>query len=498
MMIKSMYVFLQNARILIAAFILLISGNVSAQTKIIIFGGGPDPDSSELSIEKNVAWVSSILKDNGINAMDIQFASGSNGQSDVKENDPTKGGYDRWLPLARVLSSKSALLATYRKNTVANLTQENTRENVIQLINKRLEESQSDDNLLVIYLGHGGRASDNTNNNYLRLWGESKLSVIDLVDLLQKQPDDVTFRFVFPQCFSGSFVKLIHTDPNHLTLDNISTKRCGFVTVPDDRQSEGCTLENDETKYRDFSTYFFAAINGKNRFGQLLAWNPDKNNDGIVNIREAYFYANIEAYARDVPRATSEYYLELWEPWYVRWTPFDIASVDNEYKDVAAHIALKLGIQKSPDDPDFMGAVYKSRQQAVIAKNEVEHRLAELKKAEKRTREQLKKEINLRWPQASNKYIDTYAVFVEQELDRITQWLISQPAFNDLVKLQDDIEKSGVEYLLAERNEGMNMRLQRAIHLAKLDSAINRFGTENVLEKYQELVNCESWDAFQE
>lgn len=477
--------------ILLCCFV--ASGTATAQTRIILLGGGAGPDSSELSIEKNVAWVSSILRQNGFNDFDVQFARGSEGHSDVIEKDPNKADLDKWLPLARVLGSKTSLMSVYRKNTVATLVQENTRENVIALIEKRLGESKPGDDLLIVYLGHGGHAPDNTDNNYLRLWGGTKLSMAEIIGLLQQQPQDVTLRFILPQCFSGAFVRLIHTDPKRLSLDNVTTNRCGFVTVPDNRQSEGCTVEDDESKYVDFSTYFFAPLSGKTRQGQPLEWDPDQNGDGAVDFREAYFYASMTAYSRDVPRATSEYFLELWEPWYVRWLPFKLADIENEYKTVAAHIAAKMGIPLQPGENGFMEAVLASRRQAELVYLDANERLQQAKKDEKKVKVQLKHQINVRWPQAKNAYTDSYLVFVDRDLADVAQWLLSQPAYSELAELQEKIEELEDIWLSAERDVGMNMRLQRAIYMAKLRHAFSRFGASGDHEKYTKLLECELW-----
>lgn len=481
---------------LLALCLLALSLPALATTRIIVLGGGAGPDSSEISIEKNVGWIVDMLRRNGRTDFDVQFAGGSLSNADVKEKNPDVAGRDKWLPLARVFSSKSSLLTAYRKNTVANREQENTRDNVIELLEQRLQQSQPGDDVLIIYRGHGGHEPSDTDRNYLRLWGETQLSVIELIEVLDKQPDDVTLRFIFPQCFSGSFVKLIHNNANDQSLDSVNIKRCGFVTVPDDRQSEGCTVEDDETQYRDFSTYFFAAITGKSRLGQPLKWSPDKNDDGVVDFREAYFYANMEAYARGVPRATSEYFLELWQPWYVRWLPFDIATIDNEYKDVAAHLAHKLGIKYASGEDGFTEAMHASRKQAESVFRDTNKALAQLKQAEKKIRAHLKTQISMQWPDATNAYTDSYFVFVERDLAELNRWLLAQAEYTELAELQEKIEQLEASSLSADRDIGMNMRLQRALQLAKLRDAIDRFGSQSELEKYNALLQCEAWDGF--
>ena len=487
---------MHKIRLFILLCCFVATDGAMAQSRVIILGGGAGPDSSELSIERNVAWVSDILTDAGISGFDVMFASGSNGNVDVKEWDHDKLDIDIWLPLARVLSSKSSLMNVYRKNHVANLEQASTRDNVIDLFKKRLQELSVGSDILIIYQGHGGHSPKDTNKNYLRLWAGTKLAMDELIDVFASQPKNTNLRFVFPQCYSGPFVKLIHNDPDDFTLDTVSTQRCGFIAVPDNRQSEGCTVEEDESKYVDFSTYFFAALNGSTRLGQPLAFNPDQNNDGVVDFREAYFYAYMTASSRDIPRTTSEYFLELWEPWYVRWLPINLVDVNNEYKQVAAHIAGQVGIEPKLEQDDFIKVVYAHREKFDSAYRDATKRLNALKKQEKSIRDKLKSEINYRWPHAKNPYKDDYLAFVENDLAQLSQWLLSQTAFKELVDLQNKVEQMEDEVLSAERGQGMVMRLSRALHLAKLHHTFTRFGFSKHLKIYDELLECESWNGL--
>ena len=487
---------MHKIRLFILLCCVVVTDGAMAQSRVIILGGGAGPDSSELSIERNVAWVSDILTEAGISGFDVMFASGSNGNVDVKEWDHDKLDIDIWLPLARVLSSKSSLMTIYRKNLVANLEQASTRENVIDLLKKRLQELTAGSDILIIYQGHGGHAPRDTNKNYLRLWGGTTLAMDELIDVFSTQPKNTNLRFVFPQCYSGPFVKLIHNDPDDFTLDTVSTQRCGFIAVPDNRQSEGCTVEEEESKYVDFSTYFFAALNGRSRLGQPLAFNPDQNDDGVVDFREAYFYAYMTASSRDVPRTTSEYFLELWEPWYVRWLPINLVDVNNKYKQVAVHIAKQVGIELTLEQDDFIKVVYAHREKYDSAYRDATKKFDVLKKQEKSIRDKLKSEINYRWPQAKHAYTDDFLLFVENDLAQVTQWLTSQTKYKELIALQDKIELIEDKVLNTEREQGMVMRLSRALYLAKLHHAFIRFGSSKHLKRYDELLECESWSGL--
>ncbi|MDT8452094.1 MAG: hypothetical protein RQ936_05020 [Gammaproteobacteria bacterium] len=215
-----------------------------------------------------------------------------------------------------------------------------------------------------------------------------------------------------------------------------------------------------------------------------------------MDFREAYFYAIEEAYARDVPRATSEYFLELWQPWYIRWLPSDLSNINNEYMQLATHLAAKLGMPYSPAQHGFVEAVDAGRARAESAYRDIDKTMAQLKKYEREIRRKLKTQINMQWPAATNVYAESYLVFIERDLAELNQWLLAQPDYSDLAEQQEKIEQLEDALLKAERDVGMHMRLQRALHLAKLRHAIGRFGSEKALRKYSELLQCEEWDGL--
>ena len=176
--------------------------------------------------------------------------------------------------------------------------------------------------------------------------------------------------------------------------------------------------------------------------------------------------------------------------------PANFAETDNEYTEVARRIAQKLNIKIEPGQGGFIDAVDASAERAESVRKELHNRLDKLKDDEKKIRKQLKRKINLHWPELIYTYTDEYLVFVEQHLPAVNQWLLSQTTFVELVKLQDEIEALEHDYLNADRDVGMHMRLQRAIHLAMLRKAVAKYGSEKVRAQYQEILACESWNGI--
>jgi hypothetical protein len=83
---------------------------------------------------------------------------------------------------------------------------------------------------------------------------------------------------------------------------------CGFFATTPDRMAAGCTPEINEANYKDFTSYFFAALVGKDRTGKAVsATDFDKN--GVVGMDEAFIYALIHEDSVDVPVITSDFFL---------------------------------------------------------------------------------------------------------------------------------------------------------------------------------------------
>ena len=197
--------------------------------------------------------------------------------------------------------------------------------------------------LFLIYQGHGGYNRWNTNNNYMHLWGDTSITVTELDAIMAKADSGVTIRFLLPQCYSGAFSRLIY-DGARKENGLAKEVRCGFLAQSEYLESEGCTDSVNTGDYRDYSSYFFSAINGKAMDGSVLKQNPDQNGDGVVTLREAHYYALENAFSVDFSRSTSQAYLEDWQPWYLRWVPVPLEP-ENVYSEIAAYIGKRFQLQ---------------------------------------------------------------------------------------------------------------------------------------------------------
>lgn len=73
--------------------------------------------------------------------------------------------------------------------------------------------------------------------------------------------------------------------------------------------------------------------------------------------------------------------------------------------------------------------------------------------------------------------------------------MLAQPDYSELAELQEKIERLEEDELQAERDIGMNMRLQRALHLAKLRDAFDHFGSKIDLKNTMNFYSAKSGTA---
>ena len=109
------------------------------------------------------------------------------------------------------------------------------------------------------------------------------------------------------QCFSGSFGNVLFAEGNEKGAV-VRPNLAGFFSEAPDREASGCSWETGEADYQDFSSYFFGALTGRDRFGHAVT-GADYDGDGRVTLHEAFCYALVHDLSIDTPVCTSEVFL---------------------------------------------------------------------------------------------------------------------------------------------------------------------------------------------
>ena len=160
--------------------------------------------------------------------------------------------------VAQVLGQDENLYQEYRAHDIPHLWGPSNPGVDQQVVRHDRQAAHDGDRLVIYYTGHGGRGST------LALWNENDMSAKEFAGLLDKLPAKVSVVMVMVQCFSGGYADMIYEggDP----AKGLSERdRCGFFATVSDRVAAGCTSDVDEENYREYSTYFWAALYGQTR-----------------------------------------------------------------------------------------------------------------------------------------------------------------------------------------------------------------------------------------
>lgn len=448
----------------------------------LLIGGGTEPSSSEGQIELNVRWVQQVLEESGIEVT-TWFTDGSAAGADVVSRAP-KDESTTLEPLSRIFGDRDLDVLRYREHEVPKVAGGTDASTLIPTLVERL--STDTDPLLLIYNGHGGPSPDNPAGVTLNLWNNTSVSAEELHSTLRARNAPV--RWILTQCFSGGFHRLAYEDPN-TGLALPETPRCGFTSESAYRLAEGCSASLDIGDYRDYTSFFFAAISGYERNGEIIDKDPDLNGDSITSPREAHLYTLEHAYSSDLSRSTSEDFLDEWQPWYLRWLPLRKQLPNNEYATLYRDLAARLGVTLSSDTPKLI--------RSEIAELQTEHATHQgtrtsLREQEVQLQAVIKNELAKRWPALLGPYTQGYNDLAESgELQRIAGEIASTPDYIDLLTLQNKDDALDAPLLDSERAVVQRQKLLRLRRLAHLVEQLDRHGDADSQRSYASLVSCE-------
>jgi hypothetical protein len=417
---------------------------VMADTRVSLIGGGNTVDQSQAQIESNVAWLQDLFRERGIEAR-TYFGAGNTGEPDVTYLAPN-------APAAAAAGELAVLFRPHQLQEVAGSTR---KPELIEALRGDLASLAAGDDALVIFNGHGGIDRADTRNNYLKLWDDGRMTVSDLESLLDAAPQQSQVRFVMAQCYSGAFAGLIYDDPQ--TASGFHGQRCGFMSEASDRLAEGCSLRLDQSEFRDYTTYFFAALGGRTRAGEPIEQRAvDRDRDGLVSFREAHFYALLNAHSSDLSRSTSEQYLEDWSPWYLRWDSL-AENASSIYWSLAEDLAGRYGWQTQPTTLTALRGQYSRAVDAADARRA-------LAQGELRV---------LRQP--TEEHVDSAGDSAQELVDQQRAFATASRESREASRMLTQVEK-----------------IYRLRHLARLEQALEKYGNADERGRYGQLVQCEA------
>lgn len=257
--------------------------------RTLIVGGGPNKSHNQVAIESNVRYVQRLLPANS--EARVLFFDGDKGSQSVQCQDDGGKIY-------------------YRTPQIGQIDGPSNIEHV-RLEFERLEQKTNENPsrpVLLYFTGHGSpNEASRYENNHYDLHGSTDLDVRGLAGMIRNLPQKTPITLVMVECYSGAFSNLIfeNGDPNGKPTDR---PLAGFFASVAERPAAGCTPEVNEANYRDFTSYFFAALSGVDRLGNPVT-GADFNRDGRVTMNEAFAYTLIHDDSIDTPVCTSDTFL---------------------------------------------------------------------------------------------------------------------------------------------------------------------------------------------
>ncbi len=278
----------------------------------LIVGGGPDVESNAAQIEGHVRFVAGTLPAAARRV--VLFADGKTDHESVAQADPGADA-DAKRALSILLNDKDAaepLLLHPPKLGVPLDGPARSADLHRALARLSAQAAREPAPLLLYFAGHGTRNEKNEADTEYDLWDGDALKVRALAAEVAKVPRAVPVVLVMAQCFSGAFADLLfrNGDPQAALADG---NLVGFFSARKDREAAGCSYATGRADYQDFSSYFFGALSGRDRFGGEVH-GADFDGDGAVTLHEAFCYALIHDPSADTPVCTSDVFLKRFAP----------------------------------------------------------------------------------------------------------------------------------------------------------------------------------------
>ncbi|HEX8235765.1 MAG TPA: hypothetical protein VF600_07390 [Abditibacteriaceae bacterium] len=272
--------------------------------RVLLVGGGPDPENNQAAIESNVRYVSRLVPDKS--SCTTLFADGDLRRPSVLfyASASSAPSGERILQL---LLDEDEDSGGYRAPQLGTRLHGPSSKAAIQKAFETLRQPRARTPVLLYFTGHGGQNENDTANNYYCLWGSDNLSVRELSQQIARLPADVPVTLVMVQCYSGAFGNVLFQDGNPKAA-LVARDIAGFFAATPERMAAGCTAEVNEAEYHDFTSYFFAALTGRDRVGRRVT-GVDYNRDGRVGMDEAFYYTLANDRSIDVPVNTSDVFL---------------------------------------------------------------------------------------------------------------------------------------------------------------------------------------------
>ncbi len=464
-------------------------GSAYAEDYFLTIGGGPTATNNQVSLEKNVLYIQRILA-----AADVPqshqiylFADGTDPGRDLHEIDPHLVSALPHALLARLTGNTRHFEFKFRSNEIPHLRGPATRANVVASLQELASRTKAGDRVFIYLTGHGGRGKPTSNGRFY-LWHNASMTVREFVAELDRFKPEVKVICVMVQCYSGSFANIIFEggDPKKPTAPHA---RVGFFATVETRPAAGCTPDIEEENYREYSSYYWAALFGSTRTGKGLEM-PDYDGDGVVSLDEAHAFVLIEGDTIDIPVKTSEAYLRRFSP----RNREGAVSLDQPYEELLelADPVDRVVLEKLSEQFKLTGSdrVQQAKQLSARLQKQRQQLLQEASRQSRAARTHARTiygAVVAKFPELRNAWRPDAHELLRTKGEEVTKFIQSQAAFQAFQSAHAKAESLRAEALEKERQWARLQRFLRVLEDVVLEANLRKFCEEKVVARYDRI-----------
>lgn len=462
-----------------------------------MIGGGSSVENSQVSLEKNVLYLQRFLSDRGMSDVphEILFGAGLSRVNDVKYVDPKLKPSRANELVAEIFKREDHSDTRYRPHEIPHLWGPSSRKSISRWFDEVGAKLNERDRLFIYYTGHGGRGAKR--DTTLALWHEPDMPVSEFAKLLDRLPPKVSVVLIMVQCFGGGFADVIFNDRNP-AKGLSSQNRCGFFATTADRVAAGCTPDVNEEDYREYSTYFWAALYGRKRSGEAVP-PPDYDGDGRVSLAEAHAYALVQSDTVDISMKTSDVFLRRFSTMHTATDPKTLIDADSGYQALLDHAdpPERAALQGLSERLQLDG--FNHTQAARSMAEGIRQRRAALESEQTRLRashdrscEALQAEVEARWPELSRPTGAAAKKLIAAEGPRIVKAIESSAAYPQLHREDERLDAIDAESTDLERKWVKTQRFIRVAEHVALAANLPHVASAEVRARYAALLAAEA------
>jgi hypothetical protein len=524
----------------------------------LTIGGGYSPTGNQLSLERNVIFQQSVLAEQRPDnpRHEVYFADGNDSMRDLQCRDPD---FEAKCPPARRMMAElfgdaDSMDLFYRNHEVRGLTGPSEKSLIRRRMRGIARELKPGDRLLIYVTGHGGpaRDSDDDDDDYdyeydedsqswrarerrpngeeernrydtsFYMWNNDSVSASEFVGWLDRLPHEVEVVLVMVQCFAGGFAHTIFQQAD-ADLGLSPHARCGFFAQVHNRGAAGCTADANEADYEEYSSYFWSALGGKTRTGQVIG-SADYDGNGQVSFAEAHAYAIIESDTIDVPVRTTGALLQRYsrQPRQRRRRANDseensfgrllgslsspnaspnpqglvqaagplaklMASARPDQRAILERLPAKLGLGSNATVEDARRKLREVRGNS----NSAGSRLNRATQTEERALERVQEELREIWPELHAELPPLAIELASVRAEEFASAVDSLPSYKALRRSKERVKQLSDERMKLEREEARLQRLLQTCESVALATNLPQVAPREIVERYQRLLALE-------